>query len=482
MVKYMQEKILKQLEKEFEKNTDFITKKIATKHFGDIYVIYLESVTGSDKVNDYILKQLTSINNLKDVKKYNMGSIIPGPNTVKITEPDQIEYYLTNGFTIVLTAKEILAFETKADINRSVSVPEVQKSIYGPSDAFTENIQINLGLLKRRIKSSHLKSEDLNMGRKTNTKVQILYFDDITDMSVVTNIKDKLDKLDIDGIIDAGNVANILSEDENTPFPTISQSERPDVIATALLEGKVCIMVDTSPFVLILPSFFADFINPVVDNYNRNVNVNFLKILRFASFFFTMILPGFYIALVNYNMETIPTSLLVNFAAQNDGVPFPTIIEAIVMVIVCEILRESDLRFPSSYGSAISILGALVLGEAAVSAGIVSPIMIIVIAFTFITSLIFTELEVINAIRYFRFIFLVLAAMYGLYGIALALIYFLIHITSVKSAGKPYYYPIVPFDFTYIKKTLFKVKYLNDTKRSKLLARKNQIKKQVVDA
>lgn len=482
MVKYMQEKILKRLEKEFEKNTDFITKRIATKHFGDIYVIYLESVTGSDKVNDYILKQLTSINNLKDVKKYNMGSIIPGPNTVKIEEVDQIEFYLTNGFTIVLTSKEILAFETKADINRSVSVPEVQKSIYGPSDAFTENIQINLGLLKRRIKSSHLKSEDLNMGRKTNTKVQILYFDDISDMTIVNSIKEKLNSVDVDGIIDAGHVANILSEEQNTPFPTISQSERPDVIATALLEGKICIMVDTSPFVLILPSFFADFINPVVDNYNRNINVNFLKVLRFMSFFFTMILPGFYIALVNYNMETIPTSLLVNFAAQNDGVPFPTIIEAIVMIIVCEILRESDLRFPSSYGSAISILGALVLGEAAVSAGIVSPIMIIVIAFTFITSLIFTELEVINAIRYFRFIFLVLAAMYGLYGIALALIFFLIHITSVKSAGKPYYYPIVPFDFTYIKKTLFKVKFINDRKRSKVLAKKNQIKERINEA
>lgn len=479
MVKYMQEKILKQLQEEFKKNTDFIVKKIKTKQFKDIYVIYLESVTGSDKVNDYILKQLTSINNLKGVKKYNIESIIPGPNTVKIKEPDQIEFYLTNGFTIVLTAKEILGFETKADINRSVSVPEVQKSVYGPSDAFTENIQINLGLLKRRIKSSHLKSDDLNMGRKTNTKVQILYFDDITDMEIVNTIKNKLDKIDVDGIIDAGNIANILSEDEKTPFPTISQSERPDVIATALLEGKVCIMVDTSPFVLILPSFFADFINPVVDNYNRNVNVNFLKVLRFASFFITMMLPGIYISLVNYNMETIPTSLLVNFAGQNDGVPFPTIIEAIVMIIVCEILRESDLRFPSSYGSAISILGALVLGEAAVSAGIVSPIMIIIIAFTFITSLIFTELEVINAIRYFRFVFLILASMYGLYGIALALIYFLIHITSVKSAGKPYYYPIVPFDFTYIKKTLFKVKYVNDTKRSKVLARKNQTKERI---
>lgn len=482
MVKTMQEKVLNQLQKEFEKNSDFIVKKIGTKHFKDIYVIYLETVTGSDKVNDYILKQLTFINNLKDVKKQDMESIIPGPNTVKIEEPDQIEYYLTNGFTIVLTIKEILAFETKADINRSVSVPEVQKSIYGPSDAFTENIQINLGLLKRRIKSSHLKSEDLDMGRKTNTKVQILYFDDITDRNIVNTIKNKLNKIDVDGIIDAGNIANILSEDESTPFPTISQSERPDVIATALLEGKVCIMVDTSPFVLILPSFFADFINPVVDNYNRNVNVNFLKFLRFASFFLTMMIPGIYIALVNYNMETIPTSLLVNFAAQNDGVPFPIVIEAIVMIVVCEILRESDLRFPSSYGSAISILGALVLGEAAVSAGIVSPIMIIIIAFTFITSLIFTELEVINAIRYFRFFFLILASMYGLYGIAIALIYFFIHITSVKSAGKPYYYPIVPFDFTYIKKTLFKVKYVNDTKRSKVLAKKNQIKKKVKEA
>lgn len=482
MVKYMQEKILKRLQKEFEKNTDFIVKKIKTKQFKDIYVIYLESVTGSDKVNDYILKQLTSINNLKGVKKYNIESIIPGPNTVKIDEPDQIEFYLTNGFTIVLTTKEILAFETKADINRGVSVPEVQKSIYGPSDAFTENIQINLGLLKRRIKSSHLKSDDLNMGRKTNTKVQILYFDDITEMSVVNTIKDKLNKIDVDGIVDSGIIANILTEDEKTPFPTVSQSERPDVIATALLEGKVCIMVDTSPFVLILPAFFADFINPVVDNYNRNVNVNFLKILRFASFFFTMILPGFYIALVNYNMETIPTSLLVNFASQNDGVPFPTIIEAIVMIIVCEILRESDLRFPSSYGSAISILGALVLGEAAVSAGIVSPIMIIIIAFTFITSLIFTELEVINAIRYFRFIFLILAAMYGLYGIAIALIYFFIHITSVSTAGKPYYFPIVPFDFTYFKKTLFKVKFVNDKTRSKELTKKNIIKKRVKKA
>lgn len=479
MVNYMQNKILKRLEDEFNKNPDFIVKKIKTKYFKDIYVIYLESVTSSDKVNDYVLKKLTSINNLKHVKKYNLESIIPGPNTVKLNNADEIEFYLTNGFTIVISEKEILSFETKADINRSVSTPEVQKTIYGPNDAFTENIQINLGLLKRRLKSSHLKSEDLFMGRISNTKVQILYIDNISDFDLVKKIKKKLEDIDLDAIIDSGNIIQILTEDNKTPFPTIISSERPDAVAGALLEGKICIMVDTSPFILILPAFFADFINPVVDNYNRSKTVNFFKILRFLSFFLTMIVPGFYIALINYNMETIPTSLLVNFSSQVDGVPFPTVIEALVMIIVCEILRESDIRFPNSYGSAISILGALILGEAAVSAGIVSPIMIIVIAFTFITSLIFTELELINAIRYFRFIFLFAAALYGLYGIGFAFIYFLIHVNNTTSVGKPYFYPISPLDFNYLKKTLLKGKFVKDTKRSKMMTKKNINKKKV---
>lgn len=475
----MQEKILKQLYNEFDKNTDFVVKKIETKLFKNIYVIYLESVTGSDKVNDYILKNLASINKHKNVKKYNLESFIPGPNTVNINNKDQIEFYLTNGFTIVLGENEILAIETKADINRSVSTPEVQKTIYGPSDSFTENIQINLGLLKRRIKSSHLKSENINMGRLSNTKIEILYIDNISDKTLVDKIKRKLESVDVDGILDSGNITQILSEENKTQFPTIATSERPDVIAGALLEGKICIMVDTSPFVLILPAFFADFINPVVDNYSKSSYANFFKILRFLSFFLTMITPGFYIALVNYNMETIPTSLLINFASQVDGVPFPTVIEALIMIIVCEILRESDIRFPNSFGSAISILGALILGEAAVNAGIVSPIMIIIIAFTFITSLIFTDLELINAIRYFRFLFLFAAALYGLYGIGIAFIYFLIHINNTKTIGKPYFYPLAPFDFTYLKKTLLKGKFIKDTKRSEMLAKNNITKKKV---
>src|SRR5699024_3646163 len=172
------------------------------------------------------------------------------------------------------------------------------------------------------------------------------------------------------------------------------------------LAGKVLLFVDTSPFALIVPGFFSDFLNPVSDNYKKSNNINFLKVLRFCCFFLTILAPAIYIALINYNPETIPTTLLVKFITQRDNVPFPAIVEAVMMLIIYEILRESDVRFPNSYGSAISILGALILGEAAVNAGFVSPIMIIVIAFTFITSLIFTEQEVVNAARHFRIIFL----------------------------------------------------------------------------
>ena len=190
----------------------------------------------------------------------------------------------------------------------------------------------------------------------------------------------------------------------------------------------------------------------------------------------TILAPAIYIALINYNPETIPTSLLINFSTQRDNVPFPAIVEAIMMLIIYEILRESDVRFPNSYGSAISILGALILGEAAVNAGFVSPIMIIVIAFTFITSLIFTEQEMVNAARHWRILFLIAAAFYGLYGIVLAFIYFLSHVTELKTMGKPYFYPIAPFDRVYLYKGLLKPNIELDTKRSKMLAPHNETK------
>ncbi len=472
----MTDKTVKRIKEEFSNTPDLIIKKIKLSWFTTVYIIYLETVSSSDKVNDYILKNLSNYSSFKYTKNTNIASLIPSPNTIEIKNYDEIEYFLTNGFTLVIKGSTILSVETRADINRSIPTPDTEPAPNGPKDAFCENYQINLGLVKKRLKSSKLKTDEFTIGRKTLTKVGILYFKDIAQKELIEEIEEKIKRIDIDGILDSSMLGQLITNENKTHFPTYMASERPDIVAKALLEGKVVIIVDTSPFAIILPAFFIDFINPGIDNYHKSTNINFLKIVRLVCFFLSMMVPAIYVALVNYNQETIPTQLLVSFSIQRDGVPFPTIIEVLIMLFICEMLRESDLRFPNAYGSAISILGALVLGDAAVSAGIVSPITIIIIALTFMASLIFTEIEISSALRSLRFIFLFAAAFYGILGIVLASLYFLIRINKIHSFGKPYFYPFVPFDKTYFYKTVLKSPLKKDRKRSKMLTNTNQIK------
>lgn len=470
MVKSMENRIVSKIKKEFNNVPDLIIKKIRLSLLDTIYIIYMETVSSADRVNDYILKNLSKVSSDKTKRIENLDSILPSPNTKKVNNMDEVEYYITSGFTVIIRKNTILAVETRADINRAIAEPQTEPAINGPKDSFTENYQINIGLIKRRIKSKTLKTIEYNIGRKTNTKVGILYFEDITKKELVEQITKKIEKIDIDGVIDSTSLGKLLMDETKTHFPTFILTERPDNVSKALLEGKLVITMDTSPFCIIIPGFFADFINPGVDTYNKSNNITFLKLLRLCAFFLSMTIPAIYIALVNYNQETIPTDLLVSFSIQQDGVPFPAVIEAIMMLLICEMLRESDIRFPNSYGSAISILGALVLGDAAVSAGIVSPIMIIVIALAFMASLIFTETEIVYALRHLRFIFIILAAFYGLLGIVFGMIYFLIRMSDTYTFGYPYFFPIIPFDKDYFYKTILKRSSKEDKKRSRLLS------------
>ena len=467
-------KIVERIKKEFNKTPDLIIKEININLFNTVYILYLETVSGSNKVNDYILKNLIASKN--KINKHNLKSFLAGPNTKEIKNADEIEYFITSGFTIIILNSVIYGVETRADINRSVANTDVETSINGPKDSFTENYQINLGLIKRRLKSHNLKIENRVVGRKTSTQVGLLYFEDIVDTDMVQDVIKKIESIDIDGIIDSSSVGFLIDGEANHVFPTFLQTERPDMVATALLEGKMAIVIDTTPYVLIIPAFFIDFINPNIDNYSKSKNINFIKILRLFSYFLSMIAPALYISIMNYNQETIPTNLLVDFAIQRNGVPFSTIVETLIMLGVCEILRESDLRFPSNYGSAISILGAIVLGEASVSAGIASPITIIVIAITFISSLTFSNVEINNSLRFFRFIFILLAGFFGLYGITLGIIFFLVYTTNITSFNKPYFAPLAPFNKTYFNNTVCKTPLYKDTKRSTLFTHKNMHK------
>lgn len=441
----------------FNNSTDLKIQEIK-----NVYVIFLESLCSSDKINDYILK-LLSLNKIKDIT-----NVLAGPNTESIKFED-IENYLSNGFTVVIYKKEILAIETKGDLNRGVDIPQSQPAIYGPKDAFTESIQTNLGLIKRRIKTGELVNKDIMVGKQTKTKVSIVYMSNICEQELVDLVTERINKIDTDGIIDSSYISQLITNENATPFPTTLESERPDKVVMELLEGKLAILVDTSPFALILPAFFVDFINPSSDNYNKSININILKITRFICYFISLILPAFYVALINYNQESIPLELLVSFTTQRQDVPIPTALEAFIMLFLCDLLRESDIRFPSSFGSSISILGALILGEAAVSASIVSPIMIIIVAITFITNLLFSDSDAINSIRLFRYIFLFFAVMAGLYGLVIAFVLFLIHLCSIKTFGKPYTYPLAPFNRNYLFKTILNKQRKKNTKRSRML-------------
>ncbi len=456
--------VFKYINDTFKDTPDLVERKIKYS-FSCVHIYYIETICSSEQINNFILKNLTNPNGPRRFK-----DILAGPNFKEI-DLGRLEFYLYNGFTALVYKGKIYVIETKASLDRSVSFPEMEQDLYGAKDALLENYQKNIGLIKRRLKSSHLKTKEYKLGRFTQTATGVLYVDNITDMSLVKRIDALLNKIDTDSVIDVGELKQFLTMDKGNVFPPTKLTERPDVIVKALLDGKLVIVMDTSPFAIILPAVLADFINPISDKYLYQRNANNLKILRMICFFLTIFTPAFYIAIITYNQETIPASLLTNFITQNEGIPFPATIETFFMIFICEMLRESDIRFPNNFSSSISILGALILGDAAVSANIVSPIMIIITALTFISSMIFSNVELSGAIRIWRFITMIISSFYGLYGVALSFIFFIVSLSSYSSFGLPYTFPVVPFSLPYLKETLYESDIHDNKKRSPYLTK-----------
>ena len=427
----------------YKDNPDLIIKRI-----NDSYtIIYFESLTSAEKINDHITKSILLFNK------------ISAPHTININL-DEVIKYISNGYVLsVYKNKDIYASEVKKDLSRGINTPESEPSVNGPKDSFTENIELNLGLIKRRIKHQNLKIINKTIGVYTKTSIDILYIEKLADRSLLKDIENIIDNIKEKEIMDSGNLSNILQKKYKCDFPTVVLSERPDEVSNYLCDGKIIIIVDNSPYALIIPAYFIDFINPITDKYLKPLQNNFIKIIRYICLIITLVEPAYYIATINYNQETIPTSLLSNFIDQRKGVPFPSIFEALLMLIIYELLRESDSRFPSKYGSTISILGAIILGEAAVKAGIVSPIMIITIALSYISSLVFNDRDFSNELRVYRFLFLISAAFLGLYGILLIFLLMLIRLCSSSSFNKSYTLPLSPFNFKYFKKYVWRSKW-----------------------
>ena len=435
--------------------------------FKEIHIIYIDALISADKISDFVIRSLNKIH----IPTYN--NILNKINNFKykeITTYKDIIYYLNSGFTILLISpNKYIALETRRDLSRGISTPVTENTARGPLDSFTENIEANIGLIKRRIKSNDLWIKKYILGRYTNTSACLVYIKSIANKNLIDKVDNLIKKIDIDGIIASGTIRNLIEKENKNIFPNIISAEKPYTAIKYLLQGNVIIMIDNDPFVLILPSTLNDYFISEEDDYNKSINVSMTRILRYLTFAITLLTPGIYIAITTFNQEILPTQLLVSIAAQRENVPFSTFVEAILMIISFEILRESDLKLPSFASSAISIVGALILGEAAVSAGIVSPIMIIVIAITSISSLIFVEPQFTTALRVYRIAFMIGGAIFGIHGILLISIFMLIKLISYDFLDMPYLSPFAPPIKADIKDSIIKFPTIKLKNRNRLL-------------
>lgn len=469
------EENIKNIKNSYGNTNDLVTRTIDIKKKKIAY-LFLQSVSSDDKISDFLMQSIVSKKENTNIFSNTFKKLensIYNSNLSKEKDYQNILYKLSSGFTIIFIEgfNEAITIETKKDLNRSITESSSESIIRGPKDSFTENHESNIGLIRKRIKDEKLWFKDLKVGRRTKTKVSIAYIQDIANLNNVKKIEEKIKKIDIDGILDSGYIREFLTYDKNNAFPQMISTERPDLVSGALLEGKIVILVENSPYALIIPGLLIDFIHNPEDYYQKPLNITLTRLIRLLSLILTLITPGFYIAVTTWNQEVIPNELLISLSIQKDGVPFPTTLELVLMIVIFEILREADIRMPNSAGASISIVGALILGEAAVSAGIVSPIIIIVVAFTSISGLIYTDVDFINGIRWWRLIFIVFATLLGFIGFIIALLIFIIKICSMEFLETPYLTPLTPLYPKMLKDTFIRTSKVKEKKRASYLTK-----------
>lgn len=329
---------------------------------------------------------------------------------------------------------------------RDVEEPQSETVLRGPREGFTESITSNIALLRKKIKSKNLKMEETIIGRETKTKVIIVYLSNVVNPKIVKEVKERLNKIDIDSVMGSNYIEEYIEDEPTSNFPTVYTSEKPDVIASKLLGGRVAILTDGTPTVLTVPSLFIEFFLTEEDYYLKFVAATFNRWIRYVAFFITTSLPGFYVAITTFHQELIPTALIVNLIKTRAGIPYPALLVCALMLGAFELLREAGVRMPRSLGQAISIVGALVLGQAAVGAGLASEPMVIVTSITALSTFVIPSIDMCFALTYPRLILLILGGTMGLVGFTCGMIILFLRLSSLRSFGVPYLSPIAPIE------------------------------------
>lgn len=393
-----------------------------------------------------------------------------------VSDMDTLLHAVLSGDSAVIVDgfPEAIAAATRHRQERGVTEPMSQTVVRGPREGFSESLRTNTALVRRKIKDPHLWMETMQIGTVTQTDVAIMYIKNIVNKKVVDEVRLRLARIDIDAILESGYIEEFIQDETYSPFPTVYNSERPDSIAGGLLEGRVAILVDGTPFVLLVPALFTHFLQTPEDYYQRADISTLIRILRYVCLFIAIFGPSAYIAITTFHQEMIPTPLLISIVAQREEIPFPAFVEALLMEVTFEILREAGVRMPRTVGQAVSIVGALVIGTAAVDAGLVGPAMVIVVSITAISNFVIPSYNLGISIRMIRFVFMMLAATFGLYGILVGTIIMVLHLCSLRSFGVPYLAPFAPYIAEDQKDNLFRLPQWAMLTRPRLVSPRNR--------
>jgi hypothetical protein len=339
---------------------------------------------------------------------------------------------------------QFIIFNTVGTKGRSIQEPITEQVVRGPRDGFVEDLQVNLMLIRKRIKTPSLRIEYIIVGKKSQTKIAIVYMDGIADGEIVSEVRKRIKRIEIDGILESNYIEENIQDNPYSPFPTLNNTERPDRTCASLLEGKVAILTDGTPFVLTVPALFAEFLHVNEDYYESSLVFSTMRWIRALGLLIGAILPAFYIAITTFHQDLLQTPFLVRIAGYREDLPYPVLVEALFMQLTFEIVREAGLRLPKVVGNAVTFVGTLVIGQAAVEAGLIGALMVIVISITALTSFILPNYAYVQILRLISFPMLFFAGTFGFLGILVGLMGLLAHLTSLRSFGVPYMSPISP--------------------------------------
>lgn len=451
----------KLISKDIEKNLDYIRELfedcydliIREIEIGEVLAvkvafIYIDGLVDKEFLSEYAIGSLLQIEEIKTLTEQGYRTTVfeaikkEGLATSEIDEVDDLDEgidLVLSGDTLLLVdgSDKALQIGTRSWPTRGIDEPSTETVIRGPRDGFNETLKFSTTLIRRRIKDTNLKIEIYTVGRRSKTNVAVMYIKDIVSNSLIEEVRKRLSDIDIDSVVDSSTLEHLIEDNYLSPFPQIESTERPDSVAASLYEGRVALVVDNSPFVLLVPATIGTFLQSSEDYYTRWLEASMIRLFRILAVFLVLLPPALYVAITAYHPGILPTKLMYFLAASRIRVPFPALVEALLMEMTMELLRESGTRFSGPIGTTIGIVGGLIIGQAAVDAGIVSSLMIIIVAITTIATFVIPSYELSATLRILKFGLIILSGILGLYGITLGVILIGSHLSTLNSFGAP---------------------------------------------